>query len=106
MIVSKTNKILTFPSPFRLDIVDIDQGEEWGGASSVGGGIRRRRMMANQPPHREWRKRARRAAAGRGRRGNGRIMGGRGLGIDGRRKRLWRREGGGCGAADSSWLLF
>ena len=25
---------------------------------------RKRRMMVNQPPHREWRKRARRAAAG------------------------------------------
>jgi hypothetical protein len=26
---------------------------------------RKRRMMVNQPPHREWRKRARRAAAGK-----------------------------------------
>jgi hypothetical protein len=36
-MANKTNKILTFPLPLRLDIVDIDRGEEWGGASSVGG---------------------------------------------------------------------
>jgi hypothetical protein len=37
VIVIKTSKILTFPLPLPLDIVDIDRGEEWGGASSVGG---------------------------------------------------------------------
>jgi hypothetical protein len=36
-MANKTNKILTFPLPLRLDIVDIDRGEEWGGASSVRG---------------------------------------------------------------------
>jgi hypothetical protein len=33
---SKTNKILTFPLHLWLDIANIDRGEEWGGASSVG----------------------------------------------------------------------
>ena len=37
MIVIKTSKILTFPLLLRLHIFDIDQGEEWGGASSIGG---------------------------------------------------------------------
>jgi hypothetical protein len=36
VIASKRNKILTFPLPLRLDIANIDRGEEWGGASSVG----------------------------------------------------------------------
>jgi hypothetical protein len=36
VIPSKRNKILTFPSPLRIDISNIDWGEEWGGASSVG----------------------------------------------------------------------
>ena len=52
--------------------------------------------MVNQPPHREWRKRARRAAAGKRQGGNGRIVGGRGLGIDGRGG---RNDGGGRTAA-------
>jgi hypothetical protein len=33
---------------------------------------------------------------------NGRIMDGRGPGVDGWRKRRWRREDGGCDASDSS----
>ena len=46
---------------------------------------------------------ARRAAAAeRGRGKNGRIMDGRGPGVDGWRKRRWRREDGGCDASDSS----
>ena len=36
MIASKINKILTFHPPLQLDIANIDRGEEWGGASSVG----------------------------------------------------------------------
>jgi len=36
VIVSKTNKILTSPSPLQLDVAIIGQGEEWGGASSIG----------------------------------------------------------------------
>jgi hypothetical protein len=37
----------------------------------------------------------------RGRGNNGHIMDGRSPGVDGRRKRRWRREGGRCGASDS-----
>jgi hypothetical protein len=35
----------------------------------------------------------------RGRENNGRIMAGRDGGVDGWRKRCWRKEGSGCGAA-------
>jgi hypothetical protein len=52
-------------------------------------------MMVNQPPHREWSKRSGRAAARERQGGNGCIVGGRGLGINGRRKRC----GGGRAAA-------
>ena len=38
----------------------------------------------------------------RGRGNNGPIMDGRGPGVDGRRKRRWRREDGGCNASDGS----
>jgi hypothetical protein len=38
---------------------------------------------------------------------NGPIMDGRGPGVDGRRKRRWRREDGDCGASDcSSWFRW
>jgi hypothetical protein len=39
----------------------------------------------------------------RGRGNNGRIMGGEGPGVDGWRKRRWRREDGGCDASDCSY---
>jgi hypothetical protein len=43
----------------------------------------------------------------RGRGNNGPIMDGRGPGVDGRRKRRWRREDDGCGASDcSSWFRW
>jgi hypothetical protein len=41
----------------------------------------------------------------RGRRNNGCIMGGRGSGVDGWRKRRWMREDGGCGASDCSTVM-
>jgi hypothetical protein len=45
-------------------------------------------MFVKQPPHHEWRKQAIGRAAARERQGgNGCIVGGRGLGINGRRKR-------------------
>jgi hypothetical protein len=46
VIASKRNKILTFPLPLWLDIANIDRGEEWGGASSVG---RRHPTSAGDP---------------------------------------------------------
>ena len=102
-MASKANKILTFPSSLLLDIVDIDLGEEWGGAGGEGEEVRRRGMFAMSLPIGRGGSDARRAAAAeRGRGKNGRIMDGRGPGVDGWRKRRWRREDGGCDASDSS----
>ena len=67
---------------------------------------RKRRMMVNQPPHREWRKRARRAAAGKRQGGKWSHCGRKGSRHQWAAEEMWRREGGGCGAADSSWLCL
>jgi hypothetical protein len=56
VIPCKSHKILTFPSSLAINITDIDQGEEWGGAGSAGGGIQRRTMFADEPPYRAGRK--------------------------------------------------
>ena len=49
-MASNANKILTFPSSLVLDIVDIDLGEEWGGAGGEGEEVRRRGMFAMSLP--------------------------------------------------------
>jgi hypothetical protein len=45
-MASNANKILTFPSSLVLNIVDIDLGEEWGGAGGEGEEVQRRGMFA------------------------------------------------------------
>ena len=100
VMASNANKILTFPSSLLLDIVDIDLGEEWGGAGGEGEEVRRRGMFAMSLPIGQATLGGLRPRREEGE--NGRIMDGRGPGIDGWRKRRWRREDGGCDASDSS----
>ena len=94
VMASNANKILTFPSSLVLDIVDINLGEEWGGAGGKGEEIRRRRMLRMSTLGE--------GCPERGKGNNGHIMDGRGPGVDGWWKRRWRREDGGCNASDSS----
>ena len=61
---SNANKILTFSSSLVLDIVDIDLGEEWGGAGGEGEEVQRRGMFAMSLPIGLGGSDARRAAAG------------------------------------------
>jgi hypothetical protein len=97
-MASNANKILTFPSSLVLDIINIGRGRSREALEVRGGkrseGERCLRMSLSPSGGEE-------AMLGglpldRGRGNNGRIMEGRGPGIDGWRKRWWGREDCGC----------
>jgi hypothetical protein len=81
-----------------LNIVDIDRGEEWGGACSAAGGIRRRRVFDDHFRIGWEEAKLRGLPPERGRENNGRIMAGRILA-----SMAGGRDSGG-GKAAASWL--